>query len=387
MTRTVIENSMIFQNDTFISDHVIIIEDEKIASIIPHADLTHYQGDTRVDARRSYALPGFVDVHIHGSNGFDTMDATQESLQGLCDYLVTQGITSVLPTTMSDSNQRITDALNALEQFASYKHTPYIGVHLEGPYLNSNHRGSQPDTHLRTPQRNEYLKWFESGQIKLITIAPELDNGDLLIQDARDHNISVSLGHSGATYDQAHHAFEAGLSQITHTFNGMVGIHHRQPGAFVAASENPNITFQIIPDGTHVHPAVINMLVKLVGTERVVVITDAMRAAGLADGNYQLGDVDVTVTNGEARTRAGGLAGSTLTMPNALRNMMRFCDLSLAEVVPMLTRVPAQSIGMYPQKGSLNIGIDADIVLWNADIGVQATFIGGKSVYQREIVS
>lgn len=382
MNRTIIENSLIWRNDSFLRDHVLIIENGKIASVIPQFELSRGDTDTYIDAQGNYALPGFIDIHIHGSNGFDTMDATQNALQGLCDYLVTQGVTSVLPTTMSDTKRRITDALDALTQFANRPDTPYIGVHLEGPYLNCDYRGSQPDTHLRPSQREEYLKWFDSGEVRLITIAPELENGDELIKDACEHNIRVALGHSGASYEQAHHAFKLGLSQITHTFNGMVGIHHREPGALVAAFENPDITFQIIPDGIHVHPATINMLVKLVGIERVVVITDAMRATGLADGHYQLGDVDVTVTNGEARTSAGGLAGSTLTLPKALVNIMRFCNLSLSEAVPMLTRVPAQSIGMYPQKGSLNDGTDADIVLWNNANGVQTTLIGGKVVYQ-----
>jgi N-acetylglucosamine-6-phosphate deacetylase len=382
MKRTIIENSLVWQNDTFIHDHSIIMENGTVTSIIPSTEIIHKDVDYMIDGRGNYAIPGFVDVHIHGSNGFDTMDSTQEALQGMCDYLVTQGVTSVLPTTMSDTGERISDALNALSEFASRPQTPYIGVHLEGPYLNSDYRGSQPDTHLRTSQRNEYLKWFASGQVRLITIAPELENGDQLIKDARDHNITVTLGHSGATYEQANHAFEVGLGQITHTFNGMRGIHHREPGAFVAGTEKPNVTFQIIPDGVHVHPAMVNMLIKLVGTKRVVVITDAMRAAGLADGHYQLGDVEVTVTDGEARTSAGGLAGSTLTMPNALHNMMRFCQLSLADVVPMLTQVPAQSIGMYPQKGSLAIGSDADIVLWDSKMGVQTTILGGEVVYQ-----
>jgi len=382
MNRTIIENSLIWQNDSFIRDHVLIIENGKIASVTPQANLIREDTDTIIDGQGHYALPGFIDIHIHGSNGFDTMDATQDALQGLCDYLVTQGVTSVLPTTMSDTDQRITDALNALSQFANRPYTPYVGVHLEGPYLNCDYRGSQPDTHLRTANRNEYLKWFESGQVRLMTIAPALANGDQLIQDACDHNIRVALGHSGASYEQAHHAFKLGLSQITHTFNGMVGIHHREPGALVAAFENPDITFQIIPDGIHIHPATINMLVNLVGIERVVVITDAMRATGLADGHYQLGDVDVTVTNGEARTSAGGLAGSTLRMPKALINMMRFCKLSLSQALPMLTRVPAQSIGMYPQKGSLNNGSDADIVLWDNENGVQTTIIAGKVVYK-----
>jgi len=383
MKRTIIENSQIWQEDTFITNHVIVTENGKITEIMPQMDLMPEDDDNTIDAHGHYVIPGFVDVHIHGSNGFDTMDATQDALQGLCDYLVTQGVTTVLPTTMSDSDQHITNALHAVTQFASRPNTPYAGVHLEGPYLNCDFRGSQPDTHLRASKRDEYLKWFESGQVRLITIAPELENGDQLIRDARDHNITVALGHSGATYEQAHHAFEVGLSQITHTFNGMVGIHHRQPGALVAAFENPDITFQIIPDGVHVHPATVNMLVTLVGKERIVVITDAMRATGLADGHYQLGDVDVTVTAGEARTSAGGLAGSTLTMPRALQNMMRFCKLSLAEVVPMMTRNSAQSIGLYPQKGSLNIGADADIVIWDHDTGVQATLIGGEVVFQR----
>ncbi len=382
MNRTIIENSHIWRNDHFISDHVLIIENGKITSAIPRSDLSRNETDTYIDAKGHYALPGFIDIHIHGSNGFDTMDATEDALQGLCDYLMTQGVTSVLPTTMSDTEQHITNALDALTQFAKRPDTSFIGVHLEGPYLNCDYRGSQPDTHLRTSQRDEYLKWFESEQVRLITIAPELENGDQLIRDACDHNIRVALGHSGASYEQAHHAFKLGLSQITHTFNGMVGIHHREPGALVAAFETPNVTFQIIPDGIHIHPATINMLVKLVGIERVVVITDAMRATGLVDGHYQLGDVDVTVTNGEARTSAGGLAGSTLTMPKALVNMMQFCNLSLSEALPMLTRVPAQSIGMYPQKGSLNDGSDADIVLWNNDTGVHTTIIGGKVMYQ-----
>ncbi len=383
MTRTYIENSRIYQNGNFIDGHTLVIENGKITAIQPSQTTTPADSDTRIDAQGANTLSGFIDVHIHGSHGFDTMDGTIEALQGLCDFLVTQGVTGFLPTTMSDTTEHVSSVLSALVDFSSRPHTPYLGVHLEGPYLNTTHRGSQPDTYLRNPAPNEYLPWFETGQIKLMTIAPELDGGHQLIEEAKKHNIITTLGHSGATYDSAHDAFKVGLSQITHTFNGMAGIHHRNPGAFVAATENPNITFQIITDGVHIHPAIVNMVVKLVGTERVVVITDAMRAAGLADGEYELGDVHVTVTNGEARTAQGGLAGSTLTMPNALRNVMQFCDLTLEQAIPMLTEVPARSIGLYPQKGVLQVGADADIVLWDDKNGVMATLIDGKIVYQQ----
>ena len=387
MSRTLIENSVIYHQGEFIHHHVLIIGSGKIQAIVPEATLTRYDADERIDALGSYAIPGFVDVHIHGSNGFDTMDATRASLQGMCDFLVTQGVTSVLPTTMSDTGAHITAALDAMIQFADQPHTPYAGVHLEGPYLNPAHRGSQPDTHLRPPKREEYMKWFETEQVRLITIAPELEGADQLIKDAQKHNITVSIGHSGATYDQMCHAIDIGLKQFTHTFNGIVHIHHRHPGAMVAAFENPDVNLQIIADGVHVHPAIVKMLVKLVGTDRVIVITDAMRAAGLSDGHYQLGDVAVTVTNGEAHDASGSLAGSTLLMPNALRNVMQFCDLTLTEAIPMLTENPAKSVGLSSGKGTLDIGTDADIVLWNDAIGVQATLIAGEVVYQREVVS
>ena len=161
----------------------------------------------------------------------------------------------------------------------------------------------------------------------------------------------------------------------------MAGIHHRRPGIFVAASERPEVNFEIIPDGIHVHPAVIRLLVKLVGVERVLAITDAMRAAGLADGEFGMGDVAVVVKDGIARDRHGSLAGSTLTMSQGLRNMMRFCDLSLAQALPLVTRVPARAIGMYPRKGSRQAGADADIVIWDEETGVYATIIAGEPVY------
>ena len=383
MPRTLIENSPVWQEDEFVRGQTLVLRDGRIEGLQPAAELAHQPGDRRIDGKGAFALPGFIDLHIHGSSGCDVMDGASTSLERLCDFLVAKGVTSFLGTTMTDSSERIKAALAALSGFVARRHgSALLGAHIEGPYLNAAFRGSQPEIHLRPPNRAEYMPWLESGIVKLITLAPEIAGGERLMRDALAHGATVSIGHSGADYDAATRYFAEGARQVTHTFNGMPGVHHRHPGLFIAAIEHPDVTLQIIPDGIHVHPAVIRLVLRLVGVERVLVITDAMLATGLGDGDYRSGDVSVTVQNGQARTVSGGLAGSTLTMDEALLNMMRFCDLSLAEALPMLTRVPARSIGVYPRKGSLKPGADADIVLWDENTGVRATFIGGELVYQ-----
>ncbi len=382
MSRLVIVNSRIWQGERFLDGHSLLIEGGSISAILRADEIASDAGDRWLDAQGCYALPGFVDLHLHGSDDCDVMDAKPESLRKLGAFLLRQGVTSCLGTTMADTPARISRALDALREHMQAGGGPFVGAHLEGPYLNAAFRGSQPAKHLRSPDPAQYRPWLDSGIIKLITLAPELDGGADLLAEAVARGIRVSIGHSAADYEAACHFFRAGVSQITHTFNGMAGVHHRAPGILTAAVENPQVTFQIIADGVHVHPAVLRLLLRLAGRERVLAISDAMRATGLADGDYGLGDVAVTVRNGVARAADGGLAGSTLTMPDALRNLMRFCNLTLEQALPMLTRVPARSIGLYPRKGSLQVGADADIALWHESAGLQATVLGGEIVHQ-----
>lgn len=358
-------------------DHTLIVADGVVRALQPAAAVLPQPGDRRLDSKGAYVIPGFVDLHVHGSNDCDVMDATAASLSGLSAFLLRRGVTSFLGTTMTESAEKIEAALAAMREFMERPHSPLLGIHIEGPYLNPDFRGSQDEKHLRLPRREEYLPWFAAGHIKLITLAPELPGGEELMRDACAHGVTVSIGHSGASYEAAQGYFARGASQITHTFNGMVGIHHRQPGLFVAAIERPETSFQVIADGAHVHPAVLRMLLRLVGGERLLAITDAMRAAGLPDGRFALGDRWVTVEDGVPRSEDGGLAGSTLTMDQALKNLMRFCGLTLAEALPMVTRAPARAIGAYPRKGSLQVGADADIVVWDEELGPRATLIGG----------
>ena len=378
MTRRLFENSRVWQEDKFVSGHSLVIADGRVEALLPSSAIKPRPGDMRHDAGGAYILPGFVDIHVHGGDGHDVMDGRDAAMQGLSAFFARQGVTSYLATTMADTRSRIDAAFAAI---SSQGRGNCIGIHLEGPYLNRQFRGSQPEAHLRSPQPEEYLPWLDSGLIKLITLAPELDGASELMAAALERGITLAIGHSAAGYDAMRGYIKAGISQVTHTFNGMAGIHHRQPGIFVAASEHRQVSFQIIPDGVHVHPAVVRMLLRLAGRERVLVISDAMRAAGLGDGSYGMGDVPVIVKDGIARDQHGSLAGSTLTMADALRNMMAFCGLSLAEALPMLTRSPAKSIGIYPRKGSLQVGADADLVIWDEHSGVQATVIGGEPAY------
>ncbi len=382
MSRLLIINSRIWQEDRFLDGHSLLIERGRVNAIARAGEITPGPGDRLLDADGGYALPGFVDLHLHGSDDCDVMDAKPEALRKLGAFLLRQGVTSCLGTTMADTPARISRALDALRAHLGAAASPFVGAHLEGPYLNAAFRGSQPAQHLRSPAPAQYRPWLDSGIIKLITLAPELDGGADLLSEALARGIRVSIGHSAADYAAAAHFFRAGISQITHTFNGMPGLHHRAPGILTAAIENPQVTFQLIADGVHVHPAVLRLLLRLAGRERVLAISDAMRATGLADGDYGLGNVAVTVRNGVVRAADGGLAGSTLTMPEALRNLMRFCNLSLEQALPMLTRVPARSIGLYPRKGSLQVGADADIALWDAGAGLMATVLGGAVVHR-----
>ena len=380
VTRLLIENGRIWQEDRFLRDHTLIVADGVVRALCPAAEVRMRPGDRRLDSRGAHVIPGFVDLHIHGSNNCDVMDATAASLSGLSAFLLRQGVTSFLGTTMTESPEKIEAALAAMRRCMEQPRSPLLGIHLEGPYLNPDFRGSQAEKHLRPPRREEYLPWFKAGHIKLITLAPELPGGEELMRDACAHGITVSVGHSGASYEAAQQYFARGATQITHTFNGMIGIHHRQPGLFIAAIERPETAFEVIADGVHVHPAVLRMLLRLVGGERLLAVTDAMRAAGLPDGRFALGDRRVTVRGGVSRSEDGRLAGSTLTMGQALKNLMRFCGLTLAEALPMVTRAPARAIGVYPQKGSLRIGADADMVLWDEELGARATIIGGALV-------
>ena len=380
--QTLIAGGTILTSDQVLMDHTLVIEGEKILSIAPHTTPTLI-GNEIIDAKGFFVVPGFIDIHVHGAVGSDTMDATSDAILGMGLFFARHGVTSFLPTTVAASAKDIQAAINNVSTTPrSFEGARHIGIHLEGPYLNYEYRGAQPPIHLRSADPNEYKYWLESKEVQLITVAPEVEGVSDLIRAGKEAGIEFALGHTSATYEQVLAAVDLGLHQATHTFNGMPGLNHRSPGVLGAVLSDDRIWAQIIVDGIHVHPAIVKLLVRAKGIDRTILITDAIRASGMPDGDYALGDQMVHVKEGVVRTDAGGIAGSTLTMDQALRNVMEFANISLPEALPMATRVPATAIGLENHKGLIAPDFDADIVVLDETYHVRMTMVGGRVVYR-----
>lgn len=380
---TVITSGRIVRPEGILEGAAVVVEDGRIVAVGRDVQA---RGAQLVDAGGLYVIPGLVDIHVHGGAGYDTMDATPEALASMAQFFAAHGVTSFLPTTVTASHEQtlaaVANAARCQERSTGGAHV--LGVHLEGPYISPKHPGAQPVEHIRPAAAAEYEELFRHGNVRLISLAPEVAENRALIGYARARGAAVAVGHSDAGYDQVLEAVELGVTQACHIFNGMVGLHHREPGTAGAALTCDAIYAQAIVDFIHLHPAIVKLLVRAKGVARTVLITDAMRAAGLPDGEYELGGQPVTVADGAARlVRGGNLAGSTLTLDRALRNAISAADLPLAEALPMATSVPAESIMLAGAVGTLAPGAYADVVLLDDALEVQMTMVQGDVVYRR----
>lgn len=339
-----------------------------------------------IDAQGFHLLAGFIDVHVHGAVGFDTMDATPESLQAMAQFYARHGVTGFLATTWTDSRERI---LNTLTNIKSCLGTMpngarLLGAHLEGPYLNPAKIGAQNPEFTRRADQTESHEFLDTDVIRIVSLAPEYAENNWLISTAVARGIAVSVAHTNATYRQMQKALKLGLSHATHTFNAMTGLHHRDPGVVGAILNTPQITAELIADGIHVHPAAMNILWQNKQPDRLVLISDAIRATGLAEGTYRLDETrPIEVKTGAVRLKDGTLAGSILTMDVAVRNFMKATGEPLANIWQTASLNPAKVIGIDTHKGSLEIGKDADFILVNDKIQVQLTVVEGQIVYRR----
>lgn len=338
---------------------------------------------TVLDGDGLVALPGFIDIHVHGGAGFDTMEGSQRALDNIRRFQTSHGVTAFCPTTMTAPQPTLLKAIGAVAEWKKSEleaqaGARVLGVHVEGPYISRHYPGAQPVEHIRPPDLREWQELLETGPIALLTLAPEEPGAEDLIRKALGTGVVVVLGHTNATYEECLRAATLGATQATHTYNAMSGLHHRRPGTLGAVLCCDQIDAQLIADNVHVHPAAMKILARCKGTERIILITDAMSAAGLDDGNYTLGGQLVTVAEGECRLSDGTLAGSVLTMEEALKNFMAATGLSLAEAWPTSSLNAARALGLADRLGSIESGHWADLVLLNAELEVAATIVGGQ---------
>jgi N-acetylglucosamine-6-phosphate deacetylase len=356
----------------------VVVEDGRIRAIVTG----ELQYSPTADYGDAYVAPGFIDLHIHGMAGASVMDASRPALKHMARRMAAQGTTTFLPSTVTESlatTRRVIAAVREYMESPAEDCSQVPGIHLEGPWISPEHKGMQNEAYIMPPDVETAgdLLDLAGGTVLRVSVAPERPGAEALIRMLRARDVFVSIAHTGATYEQAMGAVDLGATQVTHCFNAMTPFRHRAPGAAGAAMLSPDLYAELIADGIHVHPAAMRLLIRSKGRERVMLVTDALSAAELSDGVYELGGKEVFVRDGAARLADGTIASSTLTMDGAVRNIMRLCEVSLVDAIHMASTTPAEAMGWGERKGKLRAGYDADLAVLDRDLRPIATWIGG----------
>jgi len=365
-----IKNANVFIGKTFVKTDV---EFEKTITAIGALE-----GAADFDAEGCWLIPGLVDIHTHGAMGEDFSDGRAEGMQAMADYYAAHGVTSYLATTMTLKEETLTPAMHTIRDFKRQGGAKCAGIHLEGPFLGYAKRGAQAAENLHKPDPELFHRLNEAsgGLVRLVTVACEEEGGMDFVSKVSPV-CAVSLGHTSCTYEQAMEAFARGASHATHLFNGMDGLHHRKPG-IVAAAMDAGASVELICDGLHIHPAVIRLVHKLYG-DKLNLISDSLRCAGMPDGDYELGGQPITVKDGKATlTGTDTLAGSSISMLDALRNVVAF-GLPLTDAVYAASTAPADAARLY-DIGRIQVGAAADLVVLDKELNLVAVYVDGEKV-------
>jgi N-acetylglucosamine-6-phosphate deacetylase len=383
---TVLLASQLFSPLDVIDDAVLVIEGGVISIVGARADVSLPLGARVIDFGDAVLAPGLIDIHIHGGAGHDVMEGSDDSLAAVERLMTTHGVTSYCPTTVTapvDATLRSLDALGKAVEVAATGNgdgtrARPLGVHFEGPFLSHAKRGVHPPALLQPASRELFERMWQAagGHVTVLTIAPEIEGALDLIAEADRRGVCVSVGHSDAKSSQAQAAIAAGARHATHTFNAMRPLDHRHPGLLGAVLTDRALTADIIVDGIHVDPVMVDLFMRAKGIDGAVLITDAISATGMPDGTYMLGGFPVQVHDGRCEFD-GRLAGSVLTLDRALRNVVKFTGASLQDAIRMATLNPAKVLGLQKQKGILSVGADADITVFSPTGEVMRTIVGG----------
>jgi N-acetylglucosamine-6-phosphate deacetylase len=384
MTTTLLHVGRAFTPTVEINDAGILFRDGVIEAVGPRAGITLPENGEEIKALDKIAAPGFIDVHIHGAGGHDVMEGTEAALTAVAKMVASHGTTSFVATTVTADSEMICKSTEGISKYIGIQHMPcdaraeILGVHFEGPFINPLRRGVHPPEFIRLPSAELLAKFIDSagGHALLITLAPELLGAMPCIDAARKAGLVVGIGHTDATYEQARGAIAHGAHHAVHVYNAMRPFTHRDSGVIGAVLTSPEVTAELIADGVHVDDTAMRLLLQAKGAVGVILISDGISATGMPDGKYTLGSFEVTVSGGVCRDAAGKLAGSTLTLDRALRNIVNLGS-SRADALRMLTLNPATLLGIEFKKGSLRAGADADIVLLDEGLNVAKVWTRG----------
>lgn len=377
----ILKSKYIVLKDEMLEDSALVIEDGIIKKILTKKDLAN-EADEIVDYGDATICPGFVDTHVHGFCGHDFMDMSDEGSRSICKDILRAGVTSILPTTLTASEEDIMEVIRIVKENKDTYGAKIQGIFLEGPFFTEKYKGAQNPSYFLKPDIEKLKKWqkIAGGLIKKVALAPELKGSEEFVEEARKMGIYVALGHSDATYDEAKNAVDAGANIFVHTYNGMRGLHHREPGMVGAAMTLDDVFAELLLDGHHVHPVAADILVRSRGYDSVALISDCMMAGGMPAGKYKLGDYDVVLDGETVRLKEGNLAGSVLKLKNAVKNIVKWNIASPFEAIQMATQVPAKSVGIDDVCGIIAEGRAADLLVLDDEFSIVDTYLDGVKV-------